>query len=73
MGLHPFDPTRKRQVKSCAGCGRHVAHRADGTPYKHRMSTPTRLLSGPYAGQFQPWCDGVDYCPPDPPDPTEAP
>lgn len=40
----------------CPDCGRLIAVKADGTFWRHRMVTPTRIMRGPYAGEFQPWC-----------------
>ena len=50
----------KRQRVECEYCGRTIAMKASGELYKHRMTTPTIVPYGPYAGTPQPWCPGED-------------
>lgn len=50
----------KRERASCEYCGREIAVRANGELYRHRMMEPTVVRSGPYAGEYQPWCPGKE-------------
>ena len=44
----------------CPHCGRTVAVKSDGTLWRHRWVIPGKVQRGPYAGEWQPWCPGVD-------------
>jgi DNA-directed RNA polymerase subunit RPC12/RpoP len=46
--------------EDCPYCGRRIAVNREGKLYKHRMATPTKVMSGPYAGEYQPWCPAKD-------------